>query len=295
MSDYQALHARFAEMIGTSNYSSAPIIQDGPIRSDLMAELSRLSELAALVADFEQIDGSIVAAVRAGHLDVIENAMEAKKKVKRYMADCGPLNVAPNLAIKLKKIRDNYGYTIDRVIEAVERTTGTQMSQESEEGIDYIEALFSRGTADYVDDSFYRRKNQIGTLVVSQSLPDHFGHHFDNLRECYALGLFNASVIYCRAVIETGCFESLRRRGRLNRDHKVDDIREFSLKALMRDVKPFVKVNFDKADAVIKKADEVLHSKRKRIMISEQEAFDAIQDTIAMVEELFSGGQAKTR
>ena len=79
-------------------------------------------------------------------------------------------------------------------------------------------------------------------------------------------------------------------------DPKVDDIREFSLKVLMRSVKPFVyETNWNKADSTIKKADEVLHSKRKKVVISEQEAFDAIQDTIAMVEELFSGGQAKTR
>lgn len=255
-----------------------------------------MSEIVALVAEFERLDRSILAAVRTGDLEVIEKTMEAKRKVKRYLADCNPLNVNRDLGIKLKKIRDNYGYTIDRVVEKLERITGTQISQESEENIDYVDALFSRQTADYVDERFFRRKNQIGTLVVSESLPDHFAQHFANLRECYALGLFHAAVVYCRAVIETGCFEALRRKGRVNRDAKVDDIREFSLKELMRSVKPFVyRDNFDKAYAVIKKADEVLHSKRKKVVILEQEAFDAIQDTVAMIEELFSGGQAKTR
>ena len=82
----------------------------------------------------------------------------------------------------------------------------------------------------------------------------------------------------------------------MNLDPKIGDIREFSLKVLMRSVKSFVyEANWDKADVVIKKADEVLHSKRRKIVISEREAFDAIQATFAMVEELFSGGQAKTR
>lgn len=261
-----------------------------------MAEGSQLSELVALVATFEKLDSSITAAIGSGDLDVIEKALEAKKKVKRYLADCKPLNVGRDLGIKLKKIRDNYGYTIDRVVDAVERTTGTQMSQEAEEDIDYVDALFSQGTADYIDDNFFRRKNQIGTLVVSESLPDHFVQHFANLRECYALGLFQAAVVYCRAVIETGCFEALRRKGQVKLNPKVDDIREFSLKVLMRNVKPFVyESNWDKTDATIKKADEVLHSKRKKVVISEQEAFDAIQDTFALVEELFSGGQSKNR
>jgi hypothetical protein len=261
-----------------------------------MTEASKLSELVALVADFERLDSSIPTAIRTGDLDVIEKTIEAKKKAKRYLADCKPLNLGRDLGIKLKKIRDNYGYIIDRVVEAVESTTGTQMSQESEEDIDYVDALFSQGTADYVDDNFFRRKNQVGTLLVSESLPDHFVQHFANLRECYALGLFQAVVVYCRAVIETGCFEALRRRGRVKLDPKVDDIREFRLKVLMRSVKPFVyEPNWDKADATIKKADEVLHSKRKKVVISEQEAFDAIQNTFTIVEELFSRGQAKTR
>jgi hypothetical protein len=120
--------------------------------------------------------------------------------------------------------------------------------------------------------------------------------HFANLRECYALGLFEAAIVYCRAVIETGCFEALRRKGQVKLDPKFSDIREFSLKVLMRSVKSFVyENNWDKANATIKKADEVLHSKRKKVVISEQEAFDAIQDTFALVEELFSGGRSKTR
>lgn len=264
-----------------------------------MAEASQLSEIVALVADFERLDRSISAAIGTGDPDLIMKiveTMDAKKKVKRYLADCKPLNVGRDLGIKLKKMRDNYGYTIDRVMKTLERAMGTQISQESEEDIDYVGALFSQGTADYVDENFFRRKNQIGTLVVSESLPDHFVQHFTNLRKCYALGLFQAAVVYCRAVIETGCFEALRRKGQVKLDPKVKDIREFSLKALMRSVKPLVyETNWDKADATIKKADDVLHSKREKVVISEREAFDAIQDTFAMVEELFSGGQAKIR
>ena len=197
-----------------------------------------MSEITTLVADFERLDSLILSAVISGDWDVIEKTMEAKKKVKRYLAESEPLNVNRALGIKLKKIRDNYGYTIDRVVEAIKSTTGIQMSQEAEEDIDYVDALFSQGTGDYVDDNFFRRKNQIGTLVVSESLPDHFVQHFANLRECYALGLFQAAVVYCRALIETGCFEALRRRGRVKPEPNVGDIREFSLKALMRSAKP---------------------------------------------------------
>jgi len=253
-------------------------------------ELAKLSRLNELVSEFEKLDASISAGVKCNNLEIIDQALEAKKKVKRFLSESKPLNVHDSLKVKLKKIRDNYGYTIDRVIEVLSEVTGTSFSQESEDGIDYIDALFSEGTADYVDEDFFTRKNEVAILIVSESLPSHFVHHFQNLRECYALGLFQTTVIYCRAVIETGCFEALNRREKLRHNSAVQDTREYSLKVLMRSIKKYVyQGNWDNADKVIKKADEALHSKRNNVIITKDHAFDAIKDTFAIIEELFSG------
>jgi hypothetical protein len=53
----------------------------------------------------------------------------------------------------------------------------------------------------------------------------------------------------------------------------------------MKSIKPFVyEQNWYNASEVIKKADEMLHSKREEIEETEQEAFDAIKGTIAIAE-----------
>lgn len=253
-------------------------------------ELSQLASLCELIANFEQLDASISDSLKDGNFEIIDQTLVAKKEVKRLLSESKPLTVDRSLGLKIKKIRDNYGYTIDRVIDRLSEITGTNFSQESEEDIDFVDALFSEGTADYVDEGFFTRRNQVATLIVSESLPSHFVHHFLNLRECYALGLFEATVIYCRAVIETGCFEALRRRGKVNVRFKVEDIREFSLKMLLRSIKPFVySGNWDNADKVIKKADSILHSKREKVVVTQEEAHDAFKDTFAIIEELFSG------
>ncbi len=110
------------------------------------------------------------------------------------------------------------------------------------------------------------------------------------MRECYALGLFQTTVIYCRAVIETGCFEALNRRENLSNNSAIPDTREYSLKVLMNSIKKYVyQGNWEKADKVIKKADEILHSKRNDVIIKKDQAYDAIKDTFAIIEELFSG------
>lgn len=249
-----------------------------------------LAQLVALVAKFENLDGSIIENLKNGNVGILEETHAAKKEIKRFLAKHKPLKPAPDLALKLKKIRDNHGYVIDLALEGLSKHTGLTYSQESEEGINYIETLFSEGTADYVDEEFFTRRNQVGTLIVAESLPDHFLQHFRNLRECYALGLFEATVIYCRAVLETGCFEALRRKGIVNLQSKVEDIREHSLKALMGSIKPFIyRKSWEVADKVIKKANDVLHSKRERVVVSQEEAYNAIKTTFAVVEELFSG------
>lgn len=259
-----------------------------------------LVRLVGLVAEFEKLDASIFDTLKSGEKDlvwdVILQTMTAKKEIKRFFSECGPLNVDNTLGLKLKKIRDNYGYTIDLVFEAFALKTGKTLSQELEEDIDYVDALFSEGTASYVDEGFFTRKNEVGTLIVSQSLPENFVYHFQNLRECYALGLFQATVIYCRAVIETGCFEALRRRGQVRLDSKVEDFREYSLKKLMQSIKHYVYPNnWDKADKVIKKADSILHSKRQKVIVTQPEAYDSIKDTLAIVEEIFSSGSHKNQ
>jgi hypothetical protein len=137
-------------------------------------EFAKLTRLNDLVNEFEKLDASIFAEVKNGNLEIIDQTLEAKKKVKRFLSESKPLKVHDSLKLKLKKIRDNYGYGIDRAVEFLSKVTGTPFSQESEDGIDYIDALFSEGTADYVDEGFFTRRNEVATLIVSESLPSHF-------------------------------------------------------------------------------------------------------------------------
>jgi hypothetical protein len=249
-----------------------------------------LQRLGKLVERFEHLDENLVENLKNGDFSILTSVFEAKRDIKRFLAAHQSITVGYDMALKLKKIRDNYGYDIDRVLKSLENITGEGFSQEDEEDIDYIDALFSEGTADYVDENFFRRRNQIGAIVSTQTLPELFLNHLNKLKECYSLGLFEATIIYCRAVIETGGFEALKRRGKIKKDRKTEDIREYSLKSIMRSIKPFVyqyNYNYDEADKVIKLADKILHSKREKIVASEDDAFNSIKTTFAFIEELF--------
>jgi hypothetical protein len=107
------------------------------------------------------------------------------------------------------------------------------------------------------------------------------------------LGLFETTVIYCRAVIETGCFEALRRKGEI--ESKVTDVREVTFKELMRSSRPYLdKIIWEKADKVSKKANTILHSKKEKTIVTEEEAYGVIKDTFAIIAALFSGNNRKS-
>ena len=80
---------------------------------------------------------------------------------------------------------------------------------------------------------------------------------------CGTLRYLIKEQLYCRAVIETGCFEALHRRGQVNSN--LDDFREFSLKSLMHSIKSFIyKKNWDSANKVIKKRRTVCFIPREK-------------------------------
>jgi hypothetical protein len=265
-----------------------------------MTNNSELSRLVTLISEFEKLDVLLLKSIEKGNMaevaDILGQTLSKKKEIKRFLSKRQPLSVNSSLGLKLKKIRDNYGYEIDGVLYALTKISGKSFSQESEEDSDSDEDFFTVGADEHVVEGYYTRKNEVGTLIVNESLPEHFVHHFQNLRDCYALALFQATIIYCRAVIETGCFEALRRKGKVRLDPKVEDFREFNLKSLMNSIKHFVYgENWDKADKVIKKANGILHSKIEKTNVTQTDAYNAIKDTFAIVEELFSAGIYKNK
>jgi len=88
----------------------------------------RLKQLLSLVTEFEKLDASIANSLKNGDWDVLIQAWHKKKEIKRFLSECNPLSVERGLGNKLKRIRDNYGYTIDRVFKAMSSNTGEPIS-----------------------------------------------------------------------------------------------------------------------------------------------------------------------
>jgi len=257
-------------------------------------EQKMLKKLIERVAMFEYLDRDIADFIKINNAlppeEKLEEVRKIKNAIKRLMADSPALNISNRmLSNKIKMIRDNHGYNIDRIYDWIEKSTGLKFSQEAEEEIDWIDALFTHGTADYIDTEYFIRKNKAGAIVVNQSLPEHLLHHLRNLQEAYSLGLFEATVILSRSVIEVGVFTSLKRKGEIKTDENIVDIDEYRLKELMQRIKKHIKNKriYDEARIVINSANSVLHSKKETKAVKEDEALHAIKISFKLLEELF--------
>jgi hypothetical protein len=82
-------------------------------------------------------------------------------------------------------------------------------------------------------------------------------------------------------------FEYLKRKGNIK--NNIIDLSRYRLKdnmeAIKRDVK---KINYDNAWKVIKLANKVLHSKKERPVVYEEEAYNNIKFTLIFIENLFN-------
>ena len=115
-----------------------------------MDENELLGRVIDLVEEFERHDSDLLSELTGpGDLDDLAEALgrttAAKMAVKKLLAARPALKTTDALREKLRKIRDNYGYNIDRICDAFSSMSGDQVSQEAED-IDYVQALFERGT-----------------------------------------------------------------------------------------------------------------------------------------------------
>lgn len=242
------------------------------------------------IQNFESLDSELYSRIGLGDLEYIGEVLRAKKIVKRILSEEITIHIGSDqvLAEKIKKIRDDYGYNIDCFIDNISYMSGISVSQSSEDDKDFVDALFSDGTADYVDEKFFQRKNEIGAIVCSQCLPDILKGNIYRLKECYSLGLFEATVIYCRAVIESCAFIFLSKKGMIVNNNRVTDIGEYSLNDLLNRVKPFIKPSMHKeVKDLVLLANKVLHEKRNVISIQCNNAYASIKTTFEFIESLF--------
>jgi hypothetical protein len=71
----------------------------------------------------------------------------------------------------------------NRFYESLSLVNVDQDSLELEEEFDYIDTTFSTGMTGYVDEDFFLRKNEVGSIIISREIPVVSVRHFRGLKD----------------------------------------------------------------------------------------------------------------
>jgi len=247
--------------------------------------MSGLEEIHLLVERFERADGALARTLRSGDPVAIRKAIgetvAAKRRVKRWLAQHEQLRgLDRHLAKRVRHIRDNQGYTIDRC-------RGLDTSDELEWEA-YPDGFLTELWAAYElaeelgGNPILARAAKIGSLVLSDAVPDAIARHVATVKRAYAVGLYDAVVVFCRSLTEAAVYVFLEVRHNLPGGLKPGSF------DLLERVAPYVlPEKLGNAHRVRMAANDLIHGKRKAGSTAEAVSFRVARDTFQFIEQLF--------
>lgn len=141
---------------------------------------------------------------------------------------------------------------------------------------------------------YYIRRIKVGPIIYTSNLPRNVEKYFSEVRKTYAFGLYKASVIMCRSIIEISLFNKLKRK-KLIPDVKnnVTDMKKYFDDKLFELIK-IAKYNHiinkqlsDQCHEIKNAANNIIHLKEDEIKLAEDDVLKIIKDTVAVVEYLY--------
>lgn len=210
-------------------------------------------------------------------INLIKEIISLRNDIKKFLFWYSIVIANNNITDKLKKIRSDKGYFIDEIYSKFRN-------------VDYPTEIYSGHTEAYElfdAGDFLKRAVKIGAFVVQEDLPFALPYHILNLKECFAYGLYEACIFYCRALIESAGYEFLKQKNEIPKHLSPWDIK------LKRDILNKLekiiteKIIFVNIVKIAKLANKSLHHKKMYYKnVTEQEAFDSIKTTFEFIEHL---------
>ncbi len=224
-------------------------------------------------------------------IDIFQKECELKEKIQNIISTGINEIVDAGLSKKLRKIRDNFEYNIDEIYSDESWRASDKEDARQKELKKYWEGANDIDDY-YIDEVYQQRIREIGTIISSRFLSKHINRSLSNIRACYAHGLNDAAIVFCRALIEATAFEILKSRGHLRNIRFIDS--NIALKELMQMVKKEKIVKryiYDNTWTVIKIANSIIHIEKKEDIPIKNEfpdPLDLIRYTFMFTESLLS-------
>ena len=134
---------------------------------------------------------------------------------------------------------------------------------------------------------FLERKHKVSALILGSHPPEAVRKHFETLRDLFILGRFEASVVFCRALLEEVYRHYRRRKGLSRTRDNIIDLYDESLNEMIRET-PLPRNLKDFAHDTRDYVRRLIHTESGEFLhTSESEALNIIKGTIEVIEYMY--------
>lgn len=213
----------------------------------------------------------------------LKEYIDTKVKIKTALIDFPVAKIHDNLAKNvLSKIGQGESFQADNIIKMLESQSEEKVSLEAldESEIEQLGSdLFYSWYSHY---EYIEALYDIGSLIVSITIPEALKTYVSEARSCFAFQQYNAVYGLCRTILESAIRHTCERKGYLKRGGNIVDIESYKPaelinKAARGDLR-------DRVKDIYSKTSTLLHGRKT---IKSEDAKKMFRDTLKAVQDLY--------
>lgn len=213
--------------------------------------------------------------------------MDLKRKIKKEMIECPVAKINNDIAREvLRKISQSEEFQTEKIIKILENIAGTSFEFDKldfeEPDDDELRDLFYSWFSHY---EYLQGLYEIGSLVVSYSVPHALESHISEARCCYAFQQYNAVYGLCRTILEIAIRHRFERKGIIKRNEKIVDFDSYRPGELSN--KSTSGALRDRMKEIYSNTSALLHGRKT---VKKEEAVKMFKDVLTNVEVLYEEG-----
>lgn len=217
-------------------------------------------------------------------MKTLQEFMDLKKKIKKEMIECPVAKIHNDIAQEvLRKISQSEEFQTEKIIKGIENQTGSSFEFDKldfeEADDDEMRDLFNSWFSHY---EYLQGLYEIGSLVVSYSVPDTLKSYVSEARSCYAFQQYNAVYGLCRTILEIAIRHRCGRMGIIKRNEKIVDFDSYRPSELInKSTRGALK---DRVKEIYSDTSTLLHGRKT---VKKEDAVKMFKDALSTVEALY--------
>ncbi len=139
-------------------------------------------------------------------------------------------------------------------------------------------------------DTLFRRKMDVGALLVGKTMPKHLTGHLAMIKDCYTWGFGDAASIYCRTILEEGFREALKSKSEFKMPQQRRDLETWPFEWLLkhsRKNKYFYVEAIDRAYKIKENVNHIVHPTSGKRPSKRMSPLEILKGTFYVLEMLF--------